>query len=110
MINVRKYPYDYTFYDQDLRGLDGGQWDNPDLSIREAGNEILEFHEFQTGIVREICGSDFMEKAIAVNRIRDGIQEIRKDTEFFKEAAGIPETVQKAKASNLRTEQKTRTL
>ena len=109
-IQTSENGYDYTFYDQDLRELNGGRWDNPDLSIREAGNKVLEFHEFQTEIVRELCGSDFIEKAIAVNQIRDGIQEIRKDTEFFKEAGGIPETVQKAKMSNLRPEQKTRTL
>ena len=33
--------YDYTIYDKDLHELDGGQLDNPELSMNEARNEIL---------------------------------------------------------------------
>lgn len=33
--------YDYTFYDKQFQELDGGQLDNPELSMKEARNEIL---------------------------------------------------------------------
>lgn len=33
--------YDYTSYDMDYRGLDGGVYDNPDISIRMALDEIV---------------------------------------------------------------------
>lgn len=34
--------YDYTIYDSDLHELDGGVYDNPELSIREALGEIVD--------------------------------------------------------------------
>ena len=34
--------YDYTFYDKDYLELDGGVYDNPDISISEAMKNILE--------------------------------------------------------------------
>ena len=34
--------YDYTIYDMDYRGLDGGVYDNPDISIRMALDEIVQ--------------------------------------------------------------------
>lgn len=39
--------YDYTFYGRDLREQDGGQLDNPDLTLEEALSEILALHEVQ---------------------------------------------------------------
>ncbi len=33
--------YDYTIYDWNYKELDGGVYDNPDISIREALNEII---------------------------------------------------------------------
>ena len=33
--------YDYTIYDKDFREIDGGVYDNPDISIGEAMEEIL---------------------------------------------------------------------
>ena len=33
--------YDYTFYDQDYKALDGGVYENPDIPIWEAAEEIL---------------------------------------------------------------------
>lgn len=33
--------YDYTFYDKDYRALDGGIYDNPDVSEQEAVEDIL---------------------------------------------------------------------
>lgn len=34
--------YDYTFYDQDLREIDGGIYDNLDITLQEAMRDILE--------------------------------------------------------------------
>ncbi|MCD8012010.1 MAG: DUF3849 domain-containing protein [Lachnospiraceae bacterium] len=34
--------YDYTFYDKAFHEIDGGVYDNPDVSIREAMDDILE--------------------------------------------------------------------
>lgn len=34
--------YDYTFYDNHFRELDGGIYDNPDISLQEAMKDILE--------------------------------------------------------------------
>ena len=38
--------YDYTFYNRDLSEIDGGQLDNPDLSMEEAVEELLRNSEF----------------------------------------------------------------
>ena len=37
--------YDYTFYREDFSEIDGGQLDNPDLSMLSARDEILALHE-----------------------------------------------------------------
>ncbi|MDE7425920.1 MAG: DUF4316 domain-containing protein [Lachnospiraceae bacterium] len=34
--------YDYTIYDMNYRGLDGGIYDNPDISMRKALDEIVQ--------------------------------------------------------------------
>lgn len=34
--------YDYTIYGPDYKEIDGGVYDNPDISIREALNEIID--------------------------------------------------------------------
>ncbi|MCD7857683.1 MAG: ssDNA-binding domain-containing protein [Clostridiales bacterium] len=43
--------YDYTFYDKAFHELDGGVYDNPDVSIREAMDDILE----DAGLSYEQC-------------------------------------------------------
>ncbi len=39
-IQTSETSYDYTLYGPDYKELDGGQLDNPDLSLAEAGKEI----------------------------------------------------------------------
>ena len=34
--------YDYSFYDEDLRLMDGGVYENDEISIEEAAEELLE--------------------------------------------------------------------
>ena len=48
-IQTSETGYDYTLYDPDYKELDGGQLDNPDLSLAEAGKEILAIHELPAG-------------------------------------------------------------
>lgn len=61
--------FDYTFYGHDYRELDGGVYDNPNLTIEEAIGEILE----DEGLAFEDCQvinyEEFMERTEAVNRI-----------------------------------------
>lgn len=61
--------FDYTLYDHDYRELDGGVYENPDLTIEEAIGEILE----DEGLAFEDCQvinyEEFMERTEAANRI-----------------------------------------
>lgn len=61
--------FDYTFYGDDYRELDGGIYENPGLTIEEAIEEILE----DEGLAFEDCQvinyEEFMERTEAVNRI-----------------------------------------
>ena len=64
--------YDYTLYGPDFKALDGGQLDNPDLSLLEACDEILADLEAQV-LVTDILASDalaaFQEAAEQANAI-----------------------------------------
>ena len=61
--------FDYTFYGDDYRELDGGIYENPGLTIEEAIEEILE----DEGLAFEDCQvinyEEFMERTEAANRI-----------------------------------------
>ena len=54
--------YDYTLYDKDFREIDGGQLDNPELSMLEARNEILEDFGLQMCELRLEDYEEIMEK------------------------------------------------
>ena len=41
-IQVTEEGYDYSFYDEDFRLMDGGVYENDEISIEEAADEILE--------------------------------------------------------------------
>nr|WP_288838956.1 LPD16 domain-containing protein [uncultured Megasphaera sp.] len=51
--------YDYTLYQPDFTELDGGQLDNPEISIEKARDEILKMHEFSGQDLKEISIDDF---------------------------------------------------
>lgn len=51
--------YDYTLYQQDFTDLDGGQLDNPEISIEKARDEILKMHELSGQGLEEILIDDF---------------------------------------------------
>lgn len=61
--------FDYSFYDQNYHELDGGVYDNPDLTITEAINEILEDEHLKLEDCRVISYEAFMEKVEAANRV-----------------------------------------
>ena len=75
--------YDYTFYNKDYREIDGGVYDNPDISIREAMETILE----DEGILPAKCEvmdyEELQERAEAV--AQEELQKVRKDLQGTQE-------------------------
>ena len=71
-IQTSETGYDYTLYGPDYKELDGGQLDNPDLSLAEAGKEILAIHELPAGARESLTGDrldGFLEAAEQANAI-----------------------------------------
>ena len=71
-IQTSETSYDYTLYGPDYKELDGGQLDNPDLSLAEAGKEILAAYELSAGKMEPLAGDrldDFLEATEQANAI-----------------------------------------
>lgn len=71
-IQTSETGYDYTLYGPDYKELDGGQLDNPDLSLAEAEKEILAIHELPAGTREPLTGDrldDFLEATEQANAI-----------------------------------------
>ena len=71
-IQTSETGYDYTLYGPDYKELDGGQLDNPNLSLAEAGKEILAIHELPAGTMEPLTGDrmdDFLEATEQANAI-----------------------------------------
>ena len=71
-IQTSETGYDYTLYGPDYKELDGGQLDNPSLSLAEAGKEILAIHELPAGTMEPLTGDrldDFLEATEQANAI-----------------------------------------
>ena len=71
-IQTSETGYDYTLYGPDYKELDGGQLDNPGLSLAEAGKEILAIHERPAGAMEPLTGDrmdDFLEATEQANAI-----------------------------------------
>ena len=71
-IQTSETGYDYTLYGPDYKELDGGQLDNPDLSLAEAGKEILAIHERPAGAMEPLTGDGldgFLEATEQANAI-----------------------------------------
>ena len=77
--------YDYTLYDSNMKDLDGGQLDNPDLSMTAARDEILALHELHPSAIETISIDDFeqlqeaaeqtatqLESTFAIYQLKDG--------------------------------------
>ena len=71
-IQTSETGYDYTLYGSDYKELDGGQLDNPGLTLAEAGKEILAIHELPAGTMEPLTGDrldGFLEAAEQANAI-----------------------------------------
>ena len=71
-IQTSETGYDYTLYGPDYKELDGGQLDNPDLSLAEAGKEILAIHDLPAGTMEPLTGDrldGFLEATEQANAI-----------------------------------------
>ena len=94
-IQTSETGYDYTLYGPDYKELDGGQLDNPDLSLAEAGKEILAIHERPAGTIEPLTGDgldDFLEATEQANAIPqpqawNGIDGLLNGTPFMPEAS-----------------------
>ena len=94
-IQTSETGYDYTLYGPDYKELDGGQLDNPNLSLAEAGKEILAIHERPAGTMEPLTGDgldDFLEateqaKAIPQPQAWNGIDGLLNGKPFMPEAS-----------------------
>ena len=80
--------YDYSFYDEDFRLMDGGVYENDEISIEEAAEELLE-DEGWTG--ERICGDydQLMEKVEEMDEVV--MAEIQKSQGEYKPLAKVEE-------------------
>ena len=94
-IQTSETGYDYTLYGPDYKELDGGQLDNPGLSLVEAGKEILAIHERPAGTIEPLTGDgldDFLEATEQANAIPqpqawNGIDDLLNGKPFMPEAS-----------------------
>ena len=82
--------YDYTLYDTNYNELDGGQLDNPDLSMIEARNEILESFKLGNRELHAMVYEEVQEQAdarfivqMAENRRNNEIGQLASDLVAF---------------------------
>lgn len=55
--------YGYTLYDENYNEIDGGQLDNPEMSMIEARQDILESFDLEQRELRVVIYDDVMEQA-----------------------------------------------
>ena len=60
--------YDYTLFDEHYNEVDGGQVDNPDMSMIEVRQDILESFHLAHRELRVMVYEDVMEQAYEVDR------------------------------------------
>lgn len=82
--------YDYTLYDTNYNELDGGQMDNPDLSMIEARKEILESFKLGNRELHAMVYEEVQEQAdarflvqMAENRRNNEIGQLASDLVLF---------------------------
>ena len=94
-IQTSETGYDYTLYGPDYKELDGGQLDNPGLTLAEAGKEILAIHELPAGAMEPLTGDrldGFLEATEQANAISqpqawNGIDGLLNGKPFMPEAS-----------------------
>ena len=60
--------YDYTLFDEHYKEIDGGQVDNPDMSMIEVRQDILESFHLAHRELRAMVYEDVMAQAFEVDR------------------------------------------
>ena len=94
-IQTSETGYDYTLYGPDYKELDGGQLDNSDLTLAEAGKEILAIHDLPAGAMEPLTGDrldGFLEATEQANAISqpqawNGIDGLLNGKPFMPEAS-----------------------
>ena len=82
-VQTSETSYDYTLYGPDNKELDGGQLDNPDLSMLAARDEILSVLEQEAAVTEALTGDKleaFQEAAEQANAIPTPAQETETPT------------------------------
>ena len=81
--------YDYTLFDENYNEIDGGQVDNPDMSMIEVRTDILESFNLAHRELRAMVYEDVMEQAFEVGRqavvVDDPIAEVAFKIDRFSE-------------------------
>ena len=86
-VQTRDTGYDYTLYDSSLLELDGGQLDNPDLSMAAARDEILALHELSREHIEELPVTKFEQEQEAAAKKLHPAYDSSIDTERVDDAA-----------------------
>ena len=81
--------YDYTLFDENYNEIDGGQVDNPDMTMIEVRTDILESFNLAHRELRAMVYEDVMEQAFEVGRqaivVNDPIAELAFKLDRFAE-------------------------
>ena len=82
--------YDYTLFDENYNEIDGGQVDNPDMSMIEVRQDILESFGLAHRELRAMVYEDVMDQAFEVGRqavvVDDPIAEVAFKIDRFSES------------------------
>ena len=89
MIQKSEDGYDYTLYTSDYSEIDGGQLDNPDISIYDAMNEILEDLDIEIPGHKDEIDYEELEEKVRENfakafedSLGEELPEVNEDGEF----------------------------
>ena len=81
--------YDYTLFDENYNEIDGGQVDNPEMSMIEVRTDILESFSLEHRELRAMVYEDVMEQGFEVGRqavvVKDPIAELAFKLDRFAE-------------------------
>lgn len=61
--------YDYTLFDENYNDIDGGQIDNPDMTMLEVRRDILESYGLEYKELRAMVYEDVMEQALQASEV-----------------------------------------
>lgn len=74
--------YDYTLFDENYNDVDGGQIDNPDMTMLEVRRDILESYNLENRELRVMVYDEVMEQALR----NDGLPDFVKPENYLKNA------------------------